>query len=140
MVSFTLLYLTSLLAKLLALFAFALLVLWLIFSLLALVDLGDQTLVVRSLNSLRLRGPNFCFLLALLGLIACLLCYCFGLLAWLALRTLLVFLSLLCFVGQNALGSPAHGARFARTDRSGPGFAFAQVAQLARLARLSPPT
>ena len=32
-------------------------------------------MVVRSLSSLRLRGLNFCFLLALLGLIACLLCF-----------------------------------------------------------------
>ena len=44
--------------------------------------------------------------------------FCFGLLAWLALRALLVFLSLLCLAGQTALVSLARGARFARTDRS----------------------
>ena len=63
----------------------------------------------------------------------------FGLLAWLALRTLLVFLSLLCLAGQTALGSLARGARFACTDRTGASGLLRRLSLLDLLGFLLPP-
>ena len=62
-----------------------------------------------------------------------------GLIAWLALCTLLVFLSLLFLAGQTALGSLARGARFAYTDRTGASGLLRRLSLLDLLGFLLPP-